>query len=134
MERMIFVNLPVVELSRATDFYEGLGFTKNPQFSDDKASCVVISDTIYVMLLRDDFYKSFLAAGDTSHLGSGAKEVLNALGCESRSEVDALVKAATGSGGTIYRPAAEQMPGMYSASVADPDEHLWEFFYMESAG
>jgi len=127
---MIFPNLPVADLAKATGFYTGLGFEKNPQYSNDEASAIVISDTIVVMLLQQEFFKGFLAEGDTPHLTSDAKEVLNCLSCDSRDEVDSLVQRAQDSGGTVYQPAAESMPGMYGASVADPDGHVWELLYM----
>lgn len=136
MERMIFVNLPVTDLSKATDFYLGLGFTKNPQFSSDECSCVVISDTIYVMLLQQDFFAGFLNEGDRPHVTSELKEVLNCLSCDSREEVDTFVENASASGGTVYTAAASNMPGMYGASIADPDGHVWELMWMdpEAAG
>ncbi|GAB3270454.1 VOC family protein [Arthrobacter pigmenti] len=131
MERMILPNLPVTDLSKATDFYLGLGFTKNPQFSSEDCSAIVISDTIVVMLLQQDFFAGFLNEGDKPHVTSEAKEVLNCLSCESRGEVDSFVEKAASSGGTIYTAAAEHMPGMYGASIADPDGHVWELMWMD---
>jgi predicted lactoylglutathione lyase len=130
MDRMIFANLPVSDLQKATDFYLGLGFTLNPDFSSDDGSCIVISDTIFVMLLKQDFFAGFLAEGSTPHLGSNAKEVLNCLTASSTQEVDDLVAKAQASGGSVYLPAKESMPGMYGASIADPDGHVWELLWM----
>jgi uncharacterized protein len=130
MARMIFPNLPVTDLAKATDFYTGLGFEKNPQYSNEVCSAIVVSDSIVVMLLQQEFFKGFLADCDTPHLTSDAKEVLNCLSCDSREEVDSLVQKARDSGGTVYHPAEEGTPGMYAASVADPDGHIWELLYM----
>lgn len=133
MERMIFPNLPVADLKAAERFYLGLGFTKDPRFSNDDAAAMVISDSIVVMLLQQDFYQGFLPEGDTPHLASSGKEVLNALGCGSRDEVDRLMAACKTGGGAVYSPAEERMPGMYSGSATDPDGHVWEFMWMDPA-
>ena len=131
MARMIFPNLPVSDLRKATEFYLGLGFEQNRQFSNDDCTAVVISDSIVVMLLRQDFFQGFLPEGDTPHLGSSGKEVLNAVSCDSREEVDTFLANCAKGGGALYQPATEQMPGMYSGSAADPDGHIWEFFWMD---
>ena len=133
MDRMIFPNLPVADLQAAENFYLGLGFTKNPQFSDENATAVVISDSIVVMLLQQDFYQSFLPEGGTPHLASAGKEVLNGISCESREEVDGFLVACRNGGGAVYSPAKEHMPGMYSGSATDPDGHVWEFMWMDPA-
>ena len=129
MERMVFINLPVSDLQKSTDFYTGLGYTLNPAFSSPDASSLVISDTIMVMLLTREHFGKFLRDG-TPHLGSDAKEVLLALSADSTEEVDRFVANATSGGGTLYRPAEEEMPGMYGAAVADPDGHVWEIMHM----
>jgi predicted lactoylglutathione lyase len=82
------------------------------------------------MLLKQDFFAGFLAEGSTPHLGSNAKEVLNCLTASSTEEVDDLVAKAQASGGSVYLPAKESMPGMYGASIADPDGHVWELLWM----
>lgn len=133
MERMIYPNLPVADLPAAENFYLGLGFTKSPQFSDENASAIVISDSIVVMLLKQDFYQSFLPEGDTPHLASAGKEVLNGISCASREEVDGFLAACRSGGGAVYSPAKEHMPGMYSGSATDPDGHVWEFMWMDPA-
>lgn len=134
MDRMIFPNLPVADLQRATDFYLGLGFAKNEEFSDHQATAVAVSDGIVVMLLERGFYEGFLPEGDTAHLRSSAKEMLNALTCESREEVDRLLAACAAGGGAVYSPAKEHMPGMYSGSATDPDGHVWEFMHLPPGG
>ena len=133
MDRMIFPNLPVADLQAAENFYLGLGFTKDPQFSNDQASAIVISDSIVVMLLQHDFYQGFLPQGDTPHLASSGKEVLNCISCGSRDEVDRIMAASKAGGGAVYAPAEERMPGMYSGSATDPDGHVWEFMWMDPA-
>ena len=131
MARMIFPNLPVADLRKSTEFYLGLGFQQNRQFSNNDCTAVVISDSIVLMLLQRDFFQGFLPEGDTPHLGSAGKEVLNAVSCESREEVDTFLSNCAKGGGALYQPATEQMPGMYSGSAADPDGHIWEFFWMD---
>lgn len=131
MVRIIFPNLPVADLRKATQFYLGLGFKQNPQFSNDDCTAVVISDSIVVMLLQQDFFQGFLPEGDTPHLRSAGKEILNGLSCDSRQEVDAFLENCAKGGGAVYQPAKEQMPGMYSGSATDPDGHVWEFIWMD---
>jgi uncharacterized protein len=132
MNRMIFVNLPVTDLADSTAFYTGLGFSINEQFSDDQAACIVVSETIYVMLLVEDRFKDFINGGiSDAHQSS---EVLLCLSAESRAEVDRLVAAALAHGGKPWKPVLEQGP-MYGHSFADPDGHVWEVLHMDmSAG
>src|SRR5690606_11757171 len=99
MPRMIFVNLPVADLKRATAFYEAIGATRNPQFSDETASCMVFSDTIYAMLLTHAKYAQFTSK--TIVDARTGSEVLIALSADSREEVDALVGKAKAQGVTI---------------------------------
>jgi predicted lactoylglutathione lyase len=124
---MIVVNLPVrdVRLSRA--FYTGLGFTVNEQFSDDGVACVVISDTIVVMLLEHSRFQGFITtaiADPRTHT-----EVLNALSASSRAEVDDLMARAVAGGGTARTPIEQD--GMYGHSFHDPDGHVWELIHMD---
>ncbi|GAA3287287.1 VOC family protein [Nesterenkonia halobia] len=133
MSRMIFVNVPTSDLAAADAFYGGLGFTRNEQISDENASSWIIEDSILVMVLRTEFFASFLTGDDTPHLpgDGGPREVLNALSCDSREEVDELLAAAQSHGGSVYRPADSSFPGMYQAAVADPDGHVWELVWMD---
>ena len=129
MPRMIFVNLPVADLKRATAFYETIGATKNPQFSDDTASCMVFSDTIYAMLLTHAKYAQFTSKEIVDARKSS--EVLIALSADSRAEVDALVEKAK-TGGVVIDPTPTQDFGfMYGRSFEDPDGHIWEVFWMD---
>lgn len=128
--RMIFVNLPVKDLKRSMDFFAALGFTFNPHFTDEKAACMVLSDMGFVMLLVEDFFQTFTKRKlcDTST----HTEALLALSCESRAEVDELVKKAVQLGGA---PAIEpqDLGFMYNASFYDLDGHHWEVMWMDPA-
>jgi hypothetical protein len=132
MNRMIFVNLPVNDLADSKAFYTGLGFSINEQFRDDQAACIVVSETIYVMLLVEDRFKDFIN-GEISDAHQSS-EVLLCLSAESRAEVDQLVAAALAHGGKPWKPVLEQGP-MYGHSFEDPDGHVWEVLHMDmSAG
>ncbi len=128
--RKIFVNLPVRDLERSKDFFAKLGFTFNPQFTDDKAACMVVSQEAYVMLLREPFFRTFTKNDicDTSRHTEG----LFALSCESRGEVDEMVRRAAANGG---RRAMDPMDHgfMYGSSFYDPDGHHWEVLWMDPA-
>lgn len=131
MPQMIFVNLPVSNLPRATAFYEAIGFTPNPTFSNEQASCMVWSDTIFVMLLTHDFWKTF-----TSKTIPDAKESAQVLLCLSRDEraqVDAIVAAARDAGGAPDPTPTQDMGFMYGRSFEDPDGHIWEVMWMDPA-
>jgi predicted lactoylglutathione lyase len=129
MAKMIFVNLPVTDLQRSTAFYEALGADKNPQFSDDTATCIVFSETIHAMLLTHDKYRQFSAKpiGDAHQ----ASQVLLCLSADSRDEVDAVVDRAAGAGG-VADPSPKQDYGfMYGRGFEDPDGHHWEVMWMD---
>lgn len=127
MDRMIFVNLPVEDVTVSRRFYTSLGFTVNEQFSDDQVACIVISDTIFVMLLEHNRFRDFT----TNEIADArtTTEVLNALSASSREEVDDLVANAVAAGGTARKPIEDA--AMYGHSFADPDGHVWEVFFME---
>lgn len=125
--RKIFVNLPVKDLERSMQFFRILGFDFNPQFTDETAACMVVSEDIYVMLLTEAKFAVF-----TPKAVSDAKkttEVLVALSCHGRDEVDDLVKKAVASGGSTYADAKDY-GFMYQHGFQDPDGHIWELFYM----
>ncbi|MFG3345260.1 VOC family protein [Streptomyces sp. NPDC048018] len=130
--QMIFVNLPVTDLDASKAFYEQLGYSINPQFTDETAACVVISDTIYAMLLTEEKFTSFLAPGKGISDATKSTEVLVTLSAESREKVDELADRALAAGGS---PAKEPMDMgfMYGRSFADPDGHHWEVFWMDMA-
>ena len=128
MPRMIFVNLPVADLERATAFYEAIGATKNPQFSDDTASCMVVSDTIFVMLLTHNKFRHFTpkAVADART----TSEVLICLSADSREGVDEMVEKAA-DGGKLDPCPKQDYGFMYGRSFEDPDGHIWEVMWMD---
>ncbi len=128
MDTQIFVNLTVKDLEKSKTFYEQLGFAINPQFTDETASCVVISDTIYLMLLTHDKAKQFTS----KEIADAHKttEVLNALSVESKEGVNELVDKALKNGGS--EAGETQDHGfMYQRSFNDPDGHIWEVVWMD---
>ena len=127
MSKKIFLNLPVADLPKSLAFFKALDFSHNPQFSDDSGACVVISDTIYVMITTHAKFRQFTpkAVCDTSK----AVEVLISLSCESRQEVDDLVAKALAAGGTTY-DKPEDLGFMYSHSFVDLDGHGWGLLHM----
>ena len=129
MAKMIFVNLPVMDLAKSTAFYEAVGGTKNPMFSDDTSSCMVFSETIHAMLLTHDKYRHFTNRPIAdAHKTSAA---LIATTVESKNEVDRIVGRAASSGG-VADPNPEQDFGfMYGRSFEDPDGHVWELVWMD---
>ena len=131
MPRMIFVNLPVADLKRATAFYETIGAVRNPQFSDDTASGMVFSDTIHVMLLTHEKYRQFTSKKIADARTSS--EVLIALSADSRADVDAMVGKAEAGGGVIDPTPVQDHGFMYGRSFEDPDGHIWEVFWMDVA-
>ena len=131
MPRMIFVNLPVKDLAAADRFYEAIGCTRNPQFSDDKATCMVWSDTIYFMLLSEGFFGSFTPRPVAD--ARAATEVLTALALDDRAAVDAFAVAGEAAGGRADVRPATDMGWMYQRAVEDPDGHIFEAFWMDMA-
>ncbi|MEW1611452.1 MULTISPECIES: VOC family protein [unclassified Streptomyces] len=130
MAQMIFVNLPVKDLETSKGFFEKLGCAINPQFSDDRTACVVLSDTIFVMLLTEPRFKDFTEKDIAD--ASKTTEVILALSADSHEKVDELVDAALAAGGF---PAGEtqDMGFMYGRSFQDPDRHVWEVIWMDPA-
>ncbi len=128
MSTKIFVNLPVKDLKRSMDFFNSLGFTFNPQFTDERAACLVISEDIYFMLLTEKIFKTFMTKeiADTSK----TTEVINAVFFDSRETVDELADKALKAGARKYREP-DIMDFMYSRSFSDLDGHLWEVGYMD---
>lgn len=132
MAQMIFVNLPVADLARATAFYEATGFTKNPMFCDDTtANCMVPSESIFVMLLTHEKFRQFSPKPIAD--ATAVSEVLLCISSESRDAVDGLVSKAVAGGGTAD-PCPKQDHGfMYGRSYEDPDGHIWEVMWMDMA-
>lgn len=129
MSKLIFVNLPVTDLAQSTAFYEAVGFTKNPKFSNEQASCMVWSDTIHFMLLRHDFWKTFTDKEIVD--APKAAQVLLCLTRDSKDEVDAMVAQAGAAGGTLDPTPVQDMGFMYGRSFEDPDGHIFEISWMD---
>jgi uncharacterized protein len=128
MSRQIFVNLPIKNMERSQAFFKSLGFSFNPQFTNDQGACMVVADNIFVMLLVEPFFQTFTK----KQIADATKttEVLVCLSCESRAEVDELVRKALAAGGSS--PNAPQDHGfMYGHGFTDLDGHVWELAYMD---
>ncbi len=128
MATKVFINLPVKDLNKSKTFFEGLGYSFNPQFSDEKAACMVISDTIYAMLLTEPFFKTFTKKEICD--AEKSTEVLIALDASSRDDVTKTVAKAKALGATIYSEPQDH-GWMYQHSFADLDGHQWELAYMD---
>jgi predicted lactoylglutathione lyase len=130
MSKMIFVNLPVAKLAASKRFYEAVGFTHNPQFSDDTAACMVWSEAINVMLLTHAKWRKFT---NRSIPPATSSEVMLALSCHSREAVDAMNEAAAANGGTADINPVQDLGFMYNRNLSDPDGHIWEAVWMNPA-
>jgi uncharacterized protein len=126
--RMIFVNLAVEDLDRAVEFFTQLGFSFDPRFTDETATCMIVSDQAFVMLLVEDRFKDFTKKELAD--ATAETETILALSAESREEVDELADKALDVGGS---PAGDpiEMDFMYSRSFQDPDGHQWEVVWMD---
>jgi predicted lactoylglutathione lyase len=130
MSTKIFVNLPVKQLDNAMAFYSAIGFTNNPQFTDETAACMIVSEDIYVMLLTHPKFKQFTPKEISD--ATKASEVLNCLSCESRADVDGMVRKAVAAGGSTFSDPQDH-GFMYHHSFQDPDGHIWEVMWMDPA-
>jgi uncharacterized protein len=129
MSRKIFVNLPIKNMEKSQAFFKSLGFSFNPQFTNEQGACMVISeDHNYVMLLVEPFFQTFInkSIADTAK----TTEVLICLSCESREEVDDMVKKAVAAGGKTPKAAFDH-GFMYGHGFEDLDGHLWEVMWMD---
>jgi uncharacterized protein len=128
MAKKIFINLPVVNLQKAMKFYTAIGFTNNPQFTDDTAACMVLSEEIYVMLLTHSKFTQFTKKdiGNTFKTAS----VINSLSVGSNEEVNTMIKKALKAGGK-EPTEAKDYGFMQQRSFEDLDGHNWEVFYMD---
>ncbi|HSH54152.1 MAG TPA: VOC family protein [Methylotenera sp.] len=126
----IYINLPVKSLNQSIAFFTKLGFTFEPKFTDENATCMIVGENIFVMLLVEHFFETF-----TTKPLSDAKastEVILALSYESREKVDELVAKAVEAGGKTPNPVND-LGFMYQHGFEDLDGHLWEVFYMDEA-
>lgn len=128
MATKIFVNLPVQKLNKSIDFFTKLGFTFNPQFTDETATCMIVSDDIFVMLLTHEKFQTFTPKAICD--ATKSTEVLVCLSTESRKEVDKMVEGAIAAGGTTYNEPQDH-GFMYAHGFQDLDGHIWELVYME---
>jgi predicted lactoylglutathione lyase len=130
MAKMIFINLPVSDLARSTDFYQAIGAVKNPQFSDHTVSCLVFSDTIHLMLMTNDKYRFF-----TSKEIADPRTMSLALLClfvDNRQEVDDMIGKAKAAGGGLDPSPVDDYDFMYGRSFEDPDGHMWGVSWMDT--
>jgi uncharacterized protein len=128
MASKIFVNLPVKNLNKAIEFFTKLGFSFNQQFTDETATCMIVTDDIFVMLLTEPKFKTFTPKEicDTKKY----TEVLVALSLENRAKVDEMVRKAVAAGGATYNDPQDH-GFMYAHGFQDLDGHIWEVFFME---
>ncbi len=128
MAKQMFINLPVKDLNRSVEFFTQLGYTFNPQFTDENATCMLIGENLFAMLLVEDYFRTFTDREVIdAHKGV---EAIVALSLDSREQVDEQVARARAAGGTIPRDAKDH-GFMYQHAFQDPDGHLWEVFYMD---
>ena len=128
MSRIITVSLPVADLTASKAFYTALGFVSNPQFTDDTAALMVVSESINVMLLTHDKWRTFTTRPIAPKTSS---EVALNISCDSREDVDAMNKAAAANGGTADINPVEEHGTMYGRDFSDPDGHVWGAMWMD---
>ena len=130
MATKIFVNLPVKDLNKTVEFFTKLGFRFNPQFTDENATCMIVGEDIFVMLLVEKFFKTFTK----KEICDATKdaEVIVALSAESREKVDQMMNKVIEAGGRESRES-QDYGWMYGRSFQDIDGHLWEIVYMDES-
>lgn len=128
MPKQIFVNLPVKDLDKTIQFFTELGFAFNPKFTDKNATCMIIGENIFAMLLVEKFFKTFTPKEICD--AKKSTEVLLAIAVESREEVDEMIEKAVKAGGKEPR-GAQDHGWMYGRSLEDINGHIWEIFYMD---
>ncbi|WP_029906463.1 VOC family protein [Prevotella sp. 10(H)] len=128
MNRDVYINLPVKSLERSVEFYTNIGFTFNPQFTNEKATMMIVSDKASVMLLTEEFFRTFTKKpiGDAVN----SPELLTALSAKNRNDVDDIAEKVEKAGGRIVDKFEEMEGAMYGIRFEDLDNHLWEVFYM----
>ena len=128
MATKIFVNLPVKDLKKSIEFFTRLGYSFNPQFTDETATCMIISEDIYAMLLTHEKFKVFTPKEICD--ATKSSEVLICLSCDSRQQVDEMVSKAVAAGGTTYNQPQDH-GFMYGHGYQDLDGHIWELMWMD---
>ena len=129
MTKTIFINLPVTDLARSMAFYEAVGFTNNPMFTNEQAAAMAWSDEIVVMLLTHDFWKTFTSKAIPD--AANTAQVLLCLSQDSKEAVEEIVGKAVAAGGKADPTPTQDMGFMYGRSFEDPDGHIWENAYMD---
>jgi len=130
MSTKIFVNLPVKDLNRSVAFFSKLGYSFNQQFTDENATCMIVGEDIYVMLLVEPFFKTFTPKPIAD--AKSSTEVLVSLSAESRDDVNRIVETAFAAGARRYKEPMEHGP-MYGWGFEDLDGHIWEYIWMDPA-
>jgi predicted lactoylglutathione lyase len=131
MATQLYLNLPVKDLNKSVEFFTALGFSFNPDFTDENATCMIVNDNAFVMLLVENFFETFTSKS-IADAGSGTEAIM-AFSVDSREAVDETVRRALAAGGT----PSQEVQGygfMYNHSFQDPDGHLWEVMWMDPAG
>lgn len=128
MPTKIFVNLPVRDLKKSVAFFTGLGFSFNPKFTDETATCMIVAEDIAVMLLTEEKFKTFTPKPICD--ATKSTEVLVCLSCDSREQVADMVRQAVAGGGTTYNDPQDH-DFMYGHGFQDLDGHIWEVIYMD---
>lgn len=131
MIKEIFVNMHVKDLEKTKKFFKALGFTFNPQFTDEKAASLILGDNIYAMLITEKFFETFIPGREISN-AKKVTETLNALSVDSRKKVDEIINKAIKAGGKEYRTASDY-GWMYSRSFEDLDGHIWEILHLDKS-
>ncbi|HKX26787.1 MAG TPA: VOC family protein [Blastocatellia bacterium] len=127
MATQIYVNLPVKNLKQSIEFFTKLGFSFNPQFTDETATCMIVDENIFVMLLSHDKFKGFTPKAICD--ATKSTEVLVCISRESRAAVDEMVRQAVAAGGSTYNQPQDH-GFMYGHGFQDPDGHIWELVYL----
>ena len=130
MPRNLYVNLPVQDLERTVDFFAALGFSFNPTFTDENATCMIFNDSTSVMLLVESFFATFTNKRIAD--AHAVTETLLALSLDSRADVDDFVAKALAKGASEYAEPRD-LGFMYQRSIADLDGHQWEVFFMDES-
>ncbi|GAA2757907.1 VOC family protein [Actinopolymorpha rutila] len=128
MPTLMFLNLPVEDLDRSVAFYEALGYLTDPNFTGDQSACVVISETIYAMLLVRPYFQTYVSTEVAD--ATKVTEAMFGLGVDSREAVDSLVDKALAAGGSVAREPRD-LGFMYNRTFLDPDGHYWDVFWMD---
>ncbi|MBZ0202475.1 MAG: hypothetical protein K8I03_05615 [Ignavibacteria bacterium] len=128
MQTKIFVNLPVKDLNKSIEFYKMLGYTLNLQYTGEHAACFVISETIYIMLLLNNYFKDYT----TKPVADASKttEVINCLSAANRDHVNEQVDKALEAGATVSKEPID-FEFMYGRSFNNPDDHIWEIMWVD---